>query len=53
MLKILLIDRCFDCMYINDEWNRCWHSEAKDEELLKPDRTIPEWCPLPDAKEKV
>ena len=51
MTKTITIDRCYDCPHYTEDPPRCWHQKRlkKTYDIEDPE-TIPEWCPLPDAK---
>ena len=55
MAKMLLMDRCFMCFYSTqtEAGRMCWHSEsaAFDDVRIRATDPIPDWCPLPDARE--
>lgn len=47
-MKILKIDACRDCMFMNGH-NECTYNHPSIS--LMDDCVIPDWCPLEDAKE--
>lgn len=53
MKKIVIIDACCECPgYCGDFGRDYFYCDKIDREITN-DETIPEWCPLQDAKEYV
>lgn len=53
MKKIVIIDACCECPgYCGDFGRDYFYCDKIDREITN-DETIPEWCPLQDAKDYV
>jgi len=55
MRKMILVERCYQCVYSNQETRRCSHDFIEDKlgRIIPIMIKIPDWCPLEDApKEK-
>lgn len=46
--KLLDISACISCWRYDEEWQRC---DTKYGKYIDDPSNIPDWCPLPDAKE--
>ncbi len=51
-MKTVKIDTCWHCKYEKRGWRACAHPELESvRELEDGGVSIPEWCPLPDARQ--